>query len=208
VNNAGGINWSSNFGGTKDEWGNCIDVTDDGGVICGAGTSSENGDVVSPLGDEDVWILKLNGSGNLEWQKSLGGSSDEWSRNIITLAKDSFMVAATVKSGDDDVVGHHGNADFWLVRLGKKSSVSAMNLKLDRLEMYPNPAQEIVFIQLNENNSKTEYLIRDCMGRIVQKGFLPLNGSYINIIDLKPALYNISVIQNDIRFEKMLLVLR
>jgi hypothetical protein len=53
------------------EWANVIRVTSDGGYIV-AGYTSSFGAVAM-----DVWVLKLDGQGNIQWQKTYGGSQDE-----------------------------------------------------------------------------------------------------------------------------------
>jgi hypothetical protein len=45
-------------------------------VVAG-GTSSNNGDVSGNHGKEDFWLAKINSTGNLTWQKTMGGSEYE-----------------------------------------------------------------------------------------------------------------------------------
>jgi hypothetical protein len=73
-----------------------------------------------PLGS-DIWVVKIDFSGNIIWQKCLGGSKGEHARNIFQTEDSGFMVIGQTKSNDGDVVGFHGvagyNYDIWMVKL-------------------------------------------------------------------------------------------
>ena len=38
-------------------------------------SASTDGDVTGNHGNNDYWIVKLNSTGNIQWQKSFGGSN-------------------------------------------------------------------------------------------------------------------------------------
>ena len=66
------IQWQKTYGGTLMEQGLSIVQTQEGGYILVGSTSSTNGDVIGNHGEYDVWVVKLNSSGSIEWQKALG----------------------------------------------------------------------------------------------------------------------------------------
>jgi hypothetical protein len=76
----GTIQWSKNYGGSGTE--SCLDVenTSDGGYIFAAYTNSNDHDVSGNHGGYDLWIVKLSASGQIQWQRCLGGSGDELSQ--------------------------------------------------------------------------------------------------------------------------------
>src|SRR5215831_13308088 len=73
----GTVQWCKNYGGSGTE--SCLDVenTSDGGYIFAGYTNSNDGDVSGNHGGYDLWVVKLNSSGKIQWQKCLGGSGDE-----------------------------------------------------------------------------------------------------------------------------------
>src|SRR5690606_10797250 len=64
------IDWQKSYGGSDSDAANSIQQTADGGYIAAGSSSSNDGDVTGNNGDDDFWILKLNTTGNIEWQKS------------------------------------------------------------------------------------------------------------------------------------------
>ncbi len=75
LNAAGVIEWQKCLGGTSTDYGYSIQQTADGGYIVSGYTQSNNGDVSGNHGGGDIWVVKLNAEGSIEWQKCLGGSS-------------------------------------------------------------------------------------------------------------------------------------
>jgi len=81
------IEWQYSYGGTlKDGFtlGNVqtdqVANTFDGGYIIAGFSQSNDGDVSGHHGlpnTTDLWVIKLDSTGALEWQRSLGGTSDE-----------------------------------------------------------------------------------------------------------------------------------
>ena len=60
--------WQRAYGGSGDDRAQAIQQTSDGGYIVAGYTNSFG------LGNYDVWILKLDSAGAIQWQKTLGGS--------------------------------------------------------------------------------------------------------------------------------------
>jgi len=55
----------------------------------------------------DVWIVKINGVGNVEWERSYGGSGEERGYAAVTTPDNGFLILATTNSyqNDGDVTG-------------------------------------------------------------------------------------------------------
>jgi len=108
--------WEKVLGGTNYDTAVTIKETTDGGYIFVGSTRSTDGDITQNHGDADVWVVKLNELGNIQWQKTYGGSYDEWGRDIFQ-TPDGFIVLASTTSNDGDVTFNHGNNDYWLIKL-------------------------------------------------------------------------------------------
>src|SRR5947208_3114694 len=79
------IEWQKCLGGSDWEAGFAIVQTIDGGFAIAGTANSNDGDVIGYHGGYyspgDCWVVKLDSTGTILWQKCLGGSSDEiaWS---------------------------------------------------------------------------------------------------------------------------------
>ncbi len=117
------VDWSRNYGGSLEETGNDIVQTTDGGFIFCANTSSNNGDVSGALGSVDIWVVKLDGDGNIEWQRTLGGTGLDNAGRILQLPSGGYLLLGNTRSNDGDVSGNHGNTDVWLAWLSAEGAV-------------------------------------------------------------------------------------
>ena len=71
------ISWQKSFGEDSGDVAYSVKQTTDGGYIVAGMSNSINGDVTGNNGNYDYWIVKLDASANLSWQKCLGGSGDD-----------------------------------------------------------------------------------------------------------------------------------
>ena len=113
----GNIIWEKTFGGSLVDLIYAMIQTSDGGILLGGGTYSNDGDVNGNHGDQDFWLLKLDDSGNLVWQKSMGGSGLDVCYSIDETSASEIIACGSTNSNDGDVSGQHGNTDFWVIKL-------------------------------------------------------------------------------------------
>ena len=111
------IQWQKSLGGSSVDRGNDIIQSSDGSYLVVGSVMSNNGDVSQNFGSSDVWITKLNASGELIWQKSFGGSGSDEGQAIAETSDGGFVVGAYTNSTDGDVSGSIGNLDFWVFKI-------------------------------------------------------------------------------------------
>jgi hypothetical protein len=112
------IEWQRCLGGGGAEGAYSIDRSTDGGLVVVGSTSSVDGDISTPpFGDSDIWVIKLDASGNIEWNRCFGGSSYEVGNAVKQTADGGFVVVGSTASNDGDVIGNHGSADIWVLKL-------------------------------------------------------------------------------------------
>jgi hypothetical protein len=119
----GALTSQKTFGGTGTDYAYSLTATTDGGYLVAGQTASTNGDVTGNHGSNDYWVLKLNISGNLEWQKTFGGTGSDIARSIISASDGTSIVAGYTKSTNGDVTGNHGNNDYWIVKLNTTGTI-------------------------------------------------------------------------------------
>ncbi len=116
----GTLLWQKAIGGTGFDQAQSILPTQDGGYIFTGATSSNDGDVPNGVQggfEKDCWIVKLDGAGNIQWQKTLGGTGQDVGYAIVQGANGGFMVAASTNSNDGDISTSHGGSDYWVIAL-------------------------------------------------------------------------------------------
>jgi len=125
LDGSGNLVWQKCLGGSYDEAPTSAIQTADGGFLIGGYTYSDDGDVTGNHGETDIWIVKLDPAGELKWQKCIGGSADESSKSIIQISDNQYVVCGGVSSSDGDIVGNHGDFDYWLGLINVNHQVTA-----------------------------------------------------------------------------------
>jgi hypothetical protein len=121
----GNVNWAKNYGGGNTDVGKDLVQTPDGGYILLGDSRSDNGQVSNSHGERDLWAVKIDGSGNLIWEKSYGGSNQESASSIHATPDGNYLITATTTSNDGDVSGYHGNNAFdaWVLKIDPQGNI-------------------------------------------------------------------------------------
>ncbi len=117
MNAAGSIQWQHCYGGTASEVSRYVEQTKDGGYVVIGFSLSNDGDVTGNHGLNDIWVIKIDESGILQWQKCFGGSADDYGRKIEQTGDGGYLIVGPSGSSDGDVTGNHGKLDYWIAKL-------------------------------------------------------------------------------------------
>jgi len=158
------IEWQRALGGSGEDFAQAIFPTNDGGCIIAGPTQSNNGDVLNNDGGQDIWLIKLNNVGNIQWQKTLGGTQAESANSIQQTNDVGYVLAGYAWSNNGDVSGNHGAQDFWIVKLSPESSPTS-EIQSQPVEIFPNPAQNSISLQIQAQESILNVQIHDLLGR-------------------------------------------
>jgi len=101
----GTIQWQKTYGGRADDQPHSIQQTSDGGYAVAGWTYSFG------AGDWDVWILKLDENGTIQWQKTYGGREWDEARSIRQTLDGGYVVVGGTESFGA------GGSDFWVLKL-------------------------------------------------------------------------------------------
>ncbi|WP_455392410.1 CARDB domain-containing protein, partial [[Eubacterium] cellulosolvens] len=99
--------WSKRFGGRKNDRGFSISQTQDGGYILVGETYSHG------AGYNDIWLIKTNNTGEIEWDRCIGGAKNDTGYEIQVLSDDGYVIV-----GASDSYGN-GSYDLTLIRTNK-----------------------------------------------------------------------------------------
>ncbi len=126
------IEWQQCYGGTYTESVVEIKTTLDGGYILLGLTNSNDGDVSGFHGYPgdvniyDIWVVKVDSMGIMDWQRCLGGTKNEVPSFIKITPEGNYLVGGFTYSNDGDVSGNHSNSvgsDHWVVKLDPSGEI-------------------------------------------------------------------------------------
>jgi len=130
----GDLEWTTTLGGTKIDILKSITNSHDGGyLIAGISNSGQKEDkkTTKNIGQQDIWLIKVNITGGIEWQKTLGGLSNENVSEVIKTKDGGYLIAGTSASSDyienEELYEetnliikadkNRGNLDYWLIKI-------------------------------------------------------------------------------------------
>jgi hypothetical protein len=114
IDKYGNIIWQKCLGGSSSEYPRYLTQTEDEGFIIMGNTTSDDGDISfnhSHLGYMDIWVVKLDSVGELEWEHCFGGVKTERFLGIHTVLKKSDY--NYVLAGQSDVVSGDVECDLY-----------------------------------------------------------------------------------------------
>jgi hypothetical protein len=122
----GNIIWEKTYGSQGIETFRNFEPTTDGGFIFigDSFTNDYTGDVTQSHGLYDVWIVRTDAAGTMQWQKSFGGSWHDQGATVKQTTDGSYIVAAITGSSDGDVTLSNGQADLWVIKLDQMGNMS------------------------------------------------------------------------------------
>lgn len=116
--------WDRTFGGAA--YDNLSDVcpgADGGYVLAGTSASAPSADKTQPSrGGGDVWLVKVDDQGNKQWDRTLGGSGEDYVHRAQATADGGYILGAGSQSGvsgdkSEPNLGLSPSTDAWLVKL-------------------------------------------------------------------------------------------
>jgi len=107
---SGVVEWQRAFGGGGAEEANSVQQTSDGGYVVAGYTTSFG------AGYNDVWLLRLDASGGIQWQWAYGGGSADVASSVEQTTDGGYVVAGSTRSFGA------GNEDVWVIKLGSAGS--------------------------------------------------------------------------------------
>ncbi|CAA7387073.1 T9SS type A sorting domain-containing protein [Chryseobacterium fistulae] len=129
------------------------------GLLIGGYTQSEGR---IETGDDEFWMLYLDGNGNEQWRKHVKGESKKKEERLsdIQLQKDGSILLAGTSAEE------FGKESWKIVKLGDKQ-VDQLIEKLD-IKIYPNPVSDYAYIEISIDFKEADILLYDMSGRQLQ----------------------------------------
>lgn len=127
MGNNGGIDWQKSIGGNDEDILLKMIKTLDESLLIGAYSKSpvSGNKTAANKGGFDFWIIKMDTLGNEIWQKSFGGTGDDFLSDVIELSDGSVVL---VGSSDSPISGDksedsNGQFDYWVIKIDQNGNV-------------------------------------------------------------------------------------
>lgn len=179
VDSSGHKLWDKSYGGTDWDIANGATRTSDGGIAFTGWSYSNDGIFVNGThGGYDIWAAKIDSVGNLEWGKSIGGSSDDEGRSIAEIDPHHYVVCGYSQSSDGDMNINHGGKDAWIGEI-EVSPVNVPSVNAPNSILTLNYKDEYLKINIaSSGQQKNSLTVCDVLGRMVTEMTVSLITGY------------------------------
>lgn len=129
IDGSGNILWNKCYGGGDDDILRDLQLTSDGGFILVGNTGSDDGDVNGRHDGADIWVVKCDSFGQIQWQRCYGGTGDDLGQSIIVDEYGGYTIVGSTNSNDFDVSGIHYDVscgfcmDVWMIRIDNSGAI-------------------------------------------------------------------------------------
>lgn len=166
---------------------------------------------ITSNGQSDIFILKLDSSGEFKWVESLGGISVDEGCSINTDDRGNIYTSGIFYDEVNFTLGlkgtilksDYGRADF-VMKQGIDSIDYDGNKYPSNFTIFPNPATSEIKVQCSNISENISFTITDAIGKKVMEGFISEKMNSINILQLSKGVYILEIGNPD--FKKCKLV--
>jgi Secretion system C-terminal sorting domain len=131
INSIGIIQWQNTIGGISDDrLHTVIKLNDNGYILGGYSFSDISGDKTeNSKGLSDYWIVKVDSSGNIQWQKTIGGDLDDQLHSLNQTNDGGYILGGFSDSGisGDKTENQIGDKDYWIVKTDSLGNIQWQN---------------------------------------------------------------------------------
>jgi hypothetical protein len=117
LDKTGGIIWKKGYGGSGHDGATVILQVQGGGYIVAGGTDSHDQDVSFSHGGSDYWVVRLDDTGKILWEKAFGGSDDDFLTSFVHTFDGGYIMSGYTNSNNGDVSGNIGGQDYWTIKI-------------------------------------------------------------------------------------------
>jgi len=112
----GNIQWAKTYGGTDYDWAYSVQQTSDGGYIVAGWTSSFG------AGYRDIFLIKTDANGNIQWAKTYGGKSFEEAFSVQQTSDGGYILAGWTSSFGA------GYGDIFLIKTDADGNIGSCSI--------------------------------------------------------------------------------
>ncbi|HYV91865.1 MAG TPA: T9SS type A sorting domain-containing protein [Chitinophagales bacterium] len=177
IDSLGTKQWDKGLGGTIGEpkFGNISQTIDGGFLVSGISYSSISGNKTeNNLGIEQIWVVKTDSLGGVQWDKTVYTTSEDECGYAIETKGGCYLMANNTHAGIGGYKTQEGWGsfeDFWVVKFCDTSIATGFNSSFQlayQLSAYPNPFTSEITIAFNDQNAgHISLVVHDVLGQEV-----------------------------------------
>ncbi|MBK0403512.1 T9SS type A sorting domain-containing protein [Adhaeribacter sp. BT258] len=184
LNATGNKIWDRTYGGSGCEGGGIIQIADGTYILSGPSDSGISIDKTqASRGETDTWLLKLDSSGNKTWDKTLGGTEEDFMSVFQQTFDGGYIIGGSSDSpiSGDKTQAPKGDRDFWVIKIGGNPLGIKEPETNFAISISPNPNQGKFTLQLsNLTAPKAEVTVSDMLGRVVLQQELNVSNNQLS----------------------------
>jgi len=131
TDSSGMIQWQNTIGGSLEDYLESVSQTIDGGYILGGySISDSSGDKTeNNNGMLDMWIVKTDSSGVIQWENTIGGSLSDYLSSIMQTLDGGYIIGGGSESNisGDKTENCMGGNDFWVIKTDSSGTIQWQN---------------------------------------------------------------------------------
>ena len=171
--------WTRNYGGTSYDVARAIQRTSDGGYIIAGSTESFG------AGNSDIYLIKTDETGNLQWSKTIGGAEDDIGFSVQQTTDSGYIVVGTKFQ--------YGAEDVFLIKINSDAGIKQREgckviPSYTKIRVFPNPFTHTINIRNCSGG-----VIYDVSGKFVTEIKDRWDGKNSSGEEVKPGIYFLKV---------------
>ena len=109
--------WNKSYGGSQYEDGQSVTLSKDGGFIIAGNSKSADSDLNANAGENDIWLVKTDANGTMEWQKTFGGTGLDFGFDALETSDGSIVLVGETTSQDFLNLQNKGKSDAIMIKV-------------------------------------------------------------------------------------------
>jgi hypothetical protein len=173
-NPSGTILWVKPFGGAGNDEGWAVNVDVNGNIYASGsieGTATFQNDTINSAGNKDIFIVRLDPSGSLQWVTRAGGPGEDKGEGIAIDNTNGYVYVSGWFSDSSRFqsieLKSAGGNDAFVCKLDNLVGLTEKHQNRNRLSVYPNPASDQVTLSFPSEEKINSIFITDLAGRLV-----------------------------------------
>jgi len=202
LDNNGNVLWNKCYGGNRGETiEQIIQFNSNELILASISNSDISGDKTESIRgfNSDFWLVKIDTAGNVIWDKTIGGSQEEYYEKITIIDANTIYLTGMTESGysGDKTCNNNGSSDVWILEFKPNTLGIAENVS-EQFSIYPNPVQNQFTVQ-SENASQIKQIdITNLSGQVMGHYYPETkNKTTISMDKFPSGIYWVNIIGDD-----------